>query len=303
MDEFSYTLPPLEWIRAFEAAARLGSFTAAAQETGLTQPAVSQRIAHLENHLGAQLFLRQARTITLTVEGETWLPHVQTALRGLSDSSESLFASGRGRLTLSASQSVISMWLAPRISQACAASGADISIQSYSLGGQTATPDSTVQIRYGTAGWPHYHQTPLFKEALAPVCAPQLATQKWWTLPRIGCTGPRPDWDAFAERFGIPLTPIPQIRFDTMHGTVAAAKAGQGVALASLPLCSADLAAGRLVQLGQHVFEQAETYWLLASRGAIGRRQWAALSDTLTHQEIPPLGQSRTAKDTTKSGR
>ena len=130
MDNFGYKLPPLEWVRAFEAAARLGSFTAAAAETGLTQPAVSQRIGQLEKHLGAQLFIRQARTIALTVEGETWLPHVQAALRELSDSSDLLFSRGRQRLTISASQSVISMWLAPRLSRACAAAGAEISVQS-----------------------------------------------------------------------------------------------------------------------------------------------------------------------------
>lgn len=281
MDRSVYTLPPLEWVRAFEAAARLGSFTAAAHETGLTQPAVSQRIAQLESHLGAQLFLRKPRTIVLTVEGETWLPHVQRALRGLSDSSEVLFASGRSRLTLSASQSVIAQWLAPRMAQACAATGAEISVQSYTLGGQEATTDQTIQIRYGADDWAQEYQSPLFAERLAPVCAPGLAAADWTALPRIGCTGPRPDWRAFAERFGIPLTPIPQIRMDTMNGTIAAAKAGQGVALASLPLCAAELAEGSLVPLGDDVFEHNETYWLVADRSAIGRRQWQALCDVL----------------------
>lgn len=149
MNEPSQNLPPLEWVRAFEAAARLGSFTAAAVETGLTQPAISQRIGQLEKHLGAQLFLRQARTITLTVEGEAWLPHVQAALRVLTDSSEMLFSSGRNRLTISASQSVISMWLAPRLARANAAAKASIHVQSYILGGQTAVNETTIQIRYG----------------------------------------------------------------------------------------------------------------------------------------------------------
>ncbi|MEM9063368.1 MAG: LysR family transcriptional regulator [Pseudomonadota bacterium] len=276
-----HKIPSLEWVRAFEAAARLGSFTAAAVETGLTQPAISQRIGHLEKHLGAQLFLRHARTIALTVEGETWLPHVQAALNELSDSSEILFASGRNRLTISASQSVISMWLAPRLARACAATGAQISLQSYSLGGHVATADTTIQIRYGSGGWPHDFQIPLFKDALAPLCAPHLAIENWETLPRIACTGPRPDWDQFAQRFGLPLTPIPQIRVDTMHGALAAARAGAGVALGSLPMCAQDLSTGELVSLGTNVFDLTETYWLLASRDTIGRRQWDALSGAL----------------------
>jgi len=281
MDKASYTLPPLEWIRAFEAAARLGSFTAAAAEAGLTQPAISQRIVQLEQYLGALLFLRQPRTITLTVDGETWLPHVQAALRELSDSSDMLFARGRSRLTLSASQSVISMWLAPRLALACAATGAEISIQSFSLGGQVTSADATIQIRYGAGGWPHYFQMPLFKEVLAPVCAPLIAGTTWETLPRIACTGPRPDWDLFSKRFGLSLTPIPQIRIDTLHGAIAAAKAGHGVALGSLPLCAEDLESGALIRVGDAVLEHTETYWLLASQDAIGKRQWEALSRAL----------------------
>ena len=281
MDDSLYKLPPLEWVRAFEAAARLGSFTAAAAEIGLTQPAISQRIGQLETHLGTQLFLRQARTISLTVDGETWLPHVQAALRTLSESAEMLFASRRLRLTISASQSVISMWLAPRLARACAATGAQISVQSYSLGGQTATTDTTIQIRYGSGGWPHHFQLPLYKEALAPVCAPELQTEDWTALPRIACTGPRPDWGHFSKRFAVPSTPVPQIRVDSLHGAIAAARAGQGVALASLALCSEDIRSGALVQLGKDVYEHTETYWLLASRTAIGGRQWDALSSEL----------------------
>lgn len=274
-------LPPLEWIRAFEAAARLGSFTAAASETGLTQPAISKRIGQLENHLGTQLFLREARTITLTVEGETWLPHVQGALRALGDSTDILFARGRSRLTILASQSVISMWLASRLDMACNATNASISVQSYSLGAQIAAPDATIQIRYGSGDWPHHFQAPLFKEALAPVCASSIATKQWESLPRIGCTGPRPDWDQFAKHFGLPTTPVPQIRVDTLHGAVAAAKAGHGVALASLPLCAEDIRNGSLIQLGKHVLRHSDTYWLLASRNSIGRRQWDALKSVL----------------------
>ncbi len=281
MDDKSFSLPPLEWVRAFESAARLRSFTAAAAETGLTQPAISQRIAQLEKHLNAQLFVRQPRAITLTVEGETWLPHVQAALRELSDSSETLFSKGRRQFTISASQSVISMWLAPRLAQACAATDASISLQSHIIGWQTATTDNTLQIRYGSGGWPHHYQAPLFKERIAPVCAPPAAIKDWAKLPRIACTGPRPDWNDFAKRFGIASTPIPRIRVDTLHGAIATAKSGHGVALGSLPLCDADIRANNLLQLGSKVFEHTETYWLLAARNAISRRQWEALLETL----------------------
>ena len=114
MTEPRFNMPPLEWLRAFEAAARCGSFTAAAAETGLTQSAISQRIAQLEKTLGTPLFFRQARSIALTIEGEAWLPHVQHAFAGLQDASQAIFGASRTRLTLSASQSVIELWLIRR---------------------------------------------------------------------------------------------------------------------------------------------------------------------------------------------
>lgn len=93
----------LEWVRAFEASARTGSFTAAATELLITQAAVSQGISQLETQLGRVLFLRRARGITLTVEGEAWLPFVSAALRSLAESYEEIFGVKREVLTVSAS--------------------------------------------------------------------------------------------------------------------------------------------------------------------------------------------------------
>jgi LysR family glycine cleavage system transcriptional activator len=96
MHDHQFKMPPLEWVRAFEAAARCGSFTAAAAETGSAWSAISQRIGHLEKLLGTTLFYRRARSIALTVEGEAWLSHVRLAPDNLRDSSEVLFGSGPG---------------------------------------------------------------------------------------------------------------------------------------------------------------------------------------------------------------
>ena len=72
-------LPPLNWLRAFEASARALSFTSAAQELSMTQSAVSQQIKSLENALGRTLFLRRVRGLELTDEGRGYLPTVQAA--------------------------------------------------------------------------------------------------------------------------------------------------------------------------------------------------------------------------------
>lgn len=274
-------LPPLEWIRAFEAAARLGSFTAAAAEAGLTQAAISQRIGGLERHFGTTLFHRRARSIELTVEGEAWLPHVRLALAGLRDSAEAVFGTSRRKLTISASQSVIELWLVPRLEQLQAAMRAEISVQTLVTGTHDTPQDEIVRIRYGTGDWPHPNRIRLYEEEIAPLAAPSLAgrSDHWTHWPRIACAGARPDWNAWARQFAVPATPVPELRFDTHLSAIAAARAGLGVVLGSLPLCAGALDSGELVRVDGQSLHHHETYWMLAGRDALSRQQWEALCD------------------------
>jgi LysR family transcriptional regulator, glycine cleavage system transcriptional activator len=279
-----FRLPPLEWVRAFEAAARCGSFTAAAEETGLTQSAISQRIGNLENLLGTALFHRRSRSIMLTVEGEAWLRHVRAALASLRDSSEALFGTGRGRLTISASQSIIELWLLPRLGQLLDMAPGQLSIQTMVLGAHEATQDDVIRIRYGAGSWPHEHAQQLFAEQTAPMASPRLATNNgpWTEWPRIACSGPRPGWNDWSRKFGTSTTPVPHLRFDTFVAALGAARTGLGVFLGSLPLCAEDLGAGRLVQLGDEVLHHHESYWVIAGPDAVARADWGKLSEALT---------------------
>jgi LysR family glycine cleavage system transcriptional activator len=236
MPKHPFKMPPLEWIRAFDAAARCGSFTAAATETGLTQSAISQRIGHLEKLLGVALFYRRARSTSLTIEGEAWLPHVRLALNTLKDSSEA-------------------------------------------LGAHDAALDDVVRIRYGTGNWPHDHKLQLFDERIAPLASPELTKNSghWTEWPRIAYSGSRPGWNTWASRFGISTTPVPHLRFDTFTTALGAARAGLGVILGSLPLCAADIKAGRLVQLSEKPIDHYESYWVIAGPSAVGRTQWDSI--------------------------
>lgn len=276
-------LPPLEWVRAFEAAARLGSFTAAAEDVGLTQAAVSQRIGQLEKQLGTPLFHRRARAISLTVEGEAWLPHVRLALEGLRDSTEAVFGTGHPRLTLSASQTVIDRWLLPRLGRLQSLMKAEISIQSMVVGTHDTPQDDVIRIRYGTGDWPHPYRARLYAEEICPVAAPSLAARAghWTAWPRIACAGQRPGWHAWATEFGIPTTPLPDLRFDTHLSALGAAKAGLGVFLASLPLCAEALSTGALVRLHPASLSYHESYWMLASPQAVSRDQWQAITTAI----------------------
>ncbi len=279
-------MPPLEWVRAFEAAARLGSFTAAGEETGVTQAAISQRIGQLEKRLGVALFRREARSIALTIEGEAWLPHVQAGLGMLRDSSRTLFGAGRSHLTISASQSVIALWLQPRLGRLMQATGGRIAIRTMVLGAHEAPVDDVLRIRYGNGDWPHDRKLQLFPEEIAPVAAPCLADRggDWTEWPRLACSGPRPGWHDWASRFGIASTPVPVLQFDTFLPALGAALAGHGVLLASLPLCTAEIAAGRLIVLGEDWLAHHQSYWALASGEAMPRPDWDRLADALGAQ-------------------
>ncbi|SMP33132.1 LysR family transcriptional regulator [Shimia sagamensis] len=282
MDKTGFDHLPLEWVRAFEAAARLGSFTAAAQETSLTQSAISQRIGHLEARLGTQLFVRQARRITLTADGEAWLPHVQAALVGLRDSTEALFGVSRNRLTISASGSINELWLVPRLEQLAEVSGAQITLSTMVVASGDTKDDAAVRIRYGSGDWPVAYAVPLYEERLSPVVAPALLGRgAWQTLPRLSVSGPRPSWRRWCAQTDTSTTPVSHLRFDSFCAGLAAARAGQGVLLASLPLVQAELDAGRLVRVADEVLRHHETYWLLGAKERLSRRQWRQLSGCL----------------------
>ncbi|MEP2718685.1 LysR family transcriptional regulator [Pseudophaeobacter sp.] len=284
MSDSKFDSIPLEWVRAFETTARLGSFTAAARETGLTQPAISQRIGNLEHQLDTKLFVRKTRAIHLTTEGEAWLPHVQAALNSLRDSSEALFGVGRNKIVISASSSIVQHWITPRLPALLKQSGAEITINTMVLAGDAAEDDGTVKIRYGAGDWPGLYKAALFEERIAPLAAPSLlkTTEDWRELPRLSVSGPRPSWRDWREFSGQVTTSPTALRYDTFASALAAARAGLGVLLGSLPLCQQDLDSGELARVSEAVMPHHESYWLLASKERISRRQWEVLRETMT---------------------
>lgn len=274
---------PLEWIRAFEAAGRTGSFTQAAAETGLTQSAISQRIGNLEHRIGTRLFLRQARGVILTVDGESWLPYVTAALHSLRQSSEALFGVQQKHLTISASASVIELWITPRLGNRLSDEGTQISFKTMVLASDTSTQDETIKVRYGSGNWPHHHKVPLYAEVISPVAAPELlqTADKWQELPRIALSGGRPGWKEWVARFNDPATPVPTLRFDTFSHALAAARASLGVLLGSLPLCQREIETGELMRVSDNALNSQETNWLLASESAVSHQQWQELTELL----------------------
>lgn len=264
---------PLEWVRAFEAAGRLGSFVAAAAELGLTQAAISQRIGHLEARLGVRLFLRKARGIALTVEGETWLPQLSPSLRAIQQTADDLFGSTARRITISASASVSQLWLVPRLRHLQPRDRLQFSFSTIVLQEDFDKQNSAVEIRYGAGAWPGRRAARLFPEALSPLAHPDLAVEEWQNLPRIALSGPRAGWAEWGET-GAP----PHVRFDSFTTALSAAAQGAGVVLGSLPLAQGLIDAGQLCRLSPRVLRPAESYWLLASPTRVSEGQWQSLT-------------------------
>lgn len=264
---------PLEWVRAFETAGRLGSFIAAAGELSITQAAISQRIGHLEARLGVRLFLRKPRGVTLTVEGEAWLPFLSSQLRAIHQTADDLFGHGPRRVTIAASASVIQCWLVPRLGRVQVSDRLSFSFSSMVLE-EDFDKGGGVHIRYGSGPWPGSRSAKLFEEDLSPVAHPDLAQGDWRARARIALSGPRPGWADWGTTSG----PAPDLRFDSFIAALAAAEAGAGVLLASLPLAAASLAAGRVVRLDAHRLRPTASYWMLAQPDQCSDAQWRALT-------------------------
>ncbi|MGF1611220.1 MAG: LysR family transcriptional regulator [Kiloniellales bacterium] len=176
----SYRLPPLQWLRSFEAAARHLSFTGAGRELGLTQTAVSQQIRSLEAKLGFQLFERLPRGLRLTDMGGAYLPSIRRAFDELSVSTLGLFGhSDPEALTVRAPVSFAVLWLAPRLPR-FRASYPRISLRLFSSIWADALADelTDIDIRFGSGLWPGFEATLISQDGARVVCHRDVGRQK-----------------------------------------------------------------------------------------------------------------------------
>lgn len=167
-------LPPLEFLVAFEAAARLGSFTAAAEELNLTQAAVSRQIRLLEQNLGRSLFTRGHRAVHLTPKGRDFQHTVSLALSHIANAARDLRAvEGNAGLTVGCDQSVAALWLLPRLEDFQRTHGGiNIRLISSDLEADCLAEDVDLAILHGDGSWPGFKAEQLLDEEVFPVCSP-----------------------------------------------------------------------------------------------------------------------------------
>ncbi|MDE2439388.1 MAG: LysR family transcriptional regulator [Betaproteobacteria bacterium] len=173
-----HDLPPLHTLPAFEAAARLGSFQAAAEALHLTPSAISHRIRQLEEHLGQDLFERRHRAIVLTAAGRRYLTVVRDALLRLDEASAVLRVPQRERLRISVAPALGSKWLVSRVAEYQAAHpDVEFSLATATGLGPLLNGEADIGLRYGEEEWPGLLAWKLFEERVFPVCAPALAAK------------------------------------------------------------------------------------------------------------------------------
>lgn len=255
-------MPPLNALRAFEAAARHLNFSRAADELSVTPGAVSQQIQNLEDYVGAALFKRTPRGLLLTDSAQIALPALREAFDRLSEAASLLTAAVDGRrLTLTAPPSFAAKWLMPRLGRFEAAHPqVEVWLSAAMDVVDFASSDVDLAIRYGAGAYPGLEVSRLMREAVLPVMSPALAAEnpiesvadlERHVLLHDGspvADESCPDWAMWLAARGVRGFDASRgPRFNQSSLVIEAAAAGRGVALAKRALAQDDLDAGRLV--------------------------------------------------------
>lgn len=267
-------LPPLVWLRAFEAAARTLNFTAAAAELGLTQAAVSQHVRLLEAELGVLLFTRLRRGVQLTPEGGAYLPHVQAAFRSLARSTGELFGpKAEPTVSILGPVSFMTLWLAPRLAAFRAAfPNVLLAMSTMHLPSDYPGVEHDFDIRFGMGEFTGRTSHRLTVESLVPAATPRLVAtlrdpSDWPRLPLLSVSGGREMWPNWFAAAALPVPARPMLRFDSFMTALEAARGGAGVVLASRPLADAALADGSLRRLSDIELTGDAGHFITSSAG------------------------------------
>jgi LysR family transcriptional regulator, glycine cleavage system transcriptional activator len=269
----SRRFPPLNALKAFEAAARHLSFTKAAEELFVTQAAVSHQIKMLEEHLGLKLFLRKNRALLLTEEGQGYFLDIKEIFSNLIDATEKLLARGaKGSLTVSLTPSFAIQWLVPRLNQFNELQpDIDVRIKAQESDEHSLTDDVDVAIYYGKGHWNGVQAYKLHTEYFVPLCSPLLlGGVKPLNQPsdlvhhNLLHDTTRRAWKAGMKTAGVRNVKVNQGPiFSHSSMVLQAAIHGQGVALGNSVLAKPDLDSGRLIIPFNHVLESKNAYYLV----------------------------------------
>ncbi|AZO38884.1 MAG: LysR family transcriptional regulator [Mesorhizobium sp.] len=271
MDHSSDQILPLETLRAFDAAARTGSFSAAAEKLNLTHGAVSRQIAKLEDWLGLKVFERNARGVSLTIEGNRLHLRTTEAFALISVNSDRwVEPRGTAVVRLASIPSVSGLWLMPRMAALeNHPTKLRIVLDVDNRQADLADEGIDLSVRCGRGRIPGRVSVQLFEEQIFPIASPELAKEigrgdparllKYPLINDSDASG----WRAWLAAQDIDYRPRPQDRrFEDYNLVLDAAAHGLGIALARPPLTADQLRSGRIVAVDERVALNPVSYWM-----------------------------------------
>ncbi|MCC5868675.1 MAG: LysR family transcriptional regulator [Gammaproteobacteria bacterium] len=294
-------MPSLQSLQALDAAARHGSYTAAAGELGLTHGAISHRIRELEHRLQMRLFERKGRIMQPTREAMSVLAVARQALMTL----QSVFPADadpqRARLVVGVHPALASRWLVPRLPRfESRFPEVGIEIRSTAELGDFLAPGVDVAIRYGGGRWPDVQAELLADEALFPVCTARYAERMALETPAdlARCRLLRHAWQPWLPWLQAAGTSLPEpdrgLLVSDASMLIAAATAGAGVALSKRRYAQDAIAEGQLVRLFDIAVTDTNSYYAIWRSGTRPDALAASFIDWLREEFADPAGPAST---------
>lgn len=269
-----YSLPSLNALAAFEAAARHLSLTKAAEELNVTPGAVSRQVRMLEEELGRPLFLRRHRAVELTREGETMAAALREGFERMSATFRQIKSfGGQAVVTVGSTLAMAHLWLMPRMGAFWNSHPeivVDHVISDHPHG--LDRPDVDLRIRYGDGEWPDEVSAKLYDDRIFPVASPafakayqvgsvaELAQLQLLSVEGIDWTWTT--WGEFLREIGHPDRRVNVRRFNSYVIALQAARSGQGVALGWASLVEPLIEAGNLVRVTDAEITAPQSYFV-----------------------------------------
>ena len=272
----SAKLPPLSTLRAFEAAARLESFSRAAEEIFVTHGAVSHQVRSLERALGTALFLRNGRRVSLTAAGRHFAERVRAALRDLAEAAQFVRRAGHDRvLTVSMLPSFAARWLLPRMGrfmQRHPAIAVNIHTSLTLVDFQRDEVD--LAIRFGRGDWPDLEAQKFLDDEFFPVASPRFNRGRLPARPsdlgKFQLMRSNDElWTPWFRAAGVKLEEPRSPLFSDSSLVLQAAADKRGIALARRTIVEADLQTGKLVRLFDIAVPAAGANYLVWPKGKL----------------------------------
>jgi LysR family transcriptional regulator, glycine cleavage system transcriptional activator len=283
-------IPPLNALRAFEAAARYENFSHAATELGVSQAAVSQHVKSLEAALGLKLFARDGKRLLITSAGREYMVVIRDALDRIAVGTDRLLQDRPSSvLVVSTSPDFGAKWLVHRLGRFTAAySEIDLRVLSTTKQVDLISEQVDLAIRHGNGHWAGLDAVALCSERLVPVCSPKLMSpygpithaSDLLTYPLLRLEG-WTTWMKWFEAAGVLASPRGGPVLNQASMLIDAAIDGQGIALARTTLAASDLLNGRLVIPIDISLPLENTYWIVCPKLVSREPMVLALRDWL----------------------